>query len=119
MSAYKEGGMIKIFDQPVYMTFGEIMDKFHPLSVVVANCEERYHATTAGYVMASETDPEEDYYELSDYMKTLKFKPEKYGKVSMIVTNYPNEGESVLAEFAEQDSIEAENKQSIISLFDM
>ena len=86
--------MIMIFDKPEYMTVEEIMEKFYPVSVVITNCEVVCHAPQAGYVMAAETVSVEDYEELYDYQLKL-IRGKKHGKVYMITTKYPLEGESI------------------------
>ena len=107
--------MIKIFDKPEYMTVEEIMEKFYPVSVVIANCKVEYHAAQAGYVMAAETVPIEDFDELDAYADALLADKAKYGKVDIIQTKDPAEGESVFVEFAEQYSTETDNQQDIFS----
>ena len=80
--------MIKIFDKPEYMTVEEIEEKFYPVSVVIANCEVEHFAPQAGYVMASETVPVDDYEELFGYQIELT-NGKKHGEVYMITTKYP------------------------------
>ena len=92
--------MIKIYDKPEYMTVEEIMEKFYPVSVVIANCEVVCHAPQAGYVMAAETVSVDDYEELFDYQIKLT-RGNEHGEVYMITTKYPYEGESIFVNFIE------------------
>jgi uncharacterized protein VirK/YbjX len=98
--------MIKIFDSPEYMTVEEVKKKYYPHRVVLANCEERHYATTAGYAMAMETIPDDDYEELLKYQVDLT-RGEKHGKVDMVLTRMPLEGEWLCVEFAKSDRVEA------------
>jgi len=97
--------MIKIFDSPEYMTVEEVKEKFYPCRVVLANCEISYHAPIAGYTMAMETMPDDDYSELFKFMKGLLGKHEEYGSVHMILTRKPLEGEWLCVEFAQSDKV--------------
>ena len=94
--------MIRIFDKPEYMTVEEIMEKFYPLRVLIANCDVVHFCPIGGHVMAMETIPDDDYAELFDYQIKLT-DSKQYGEVHVILTKLPLEGESIFAEFTEQD----------------
>jgi len=94
--------MIKILETPIYMTVEEIMEKYYPLRVVIANCEISYHAPIAGYVVATEGVPDDDYPELSDYEIALH-RGGEHGAVYMIETKDPAEGEWIYVEFVYPD----------------
>ena len=91
--------MIKILDSPEYMTVEEVMEKYYPYRVVMTNCEMSYHAPIAGYVVAMETIPDDDYEELSDYRSGL-CREDANGVVHMVLTRKPMEGKWLCVEFS-------------------
>ena len=110
--------MIKIFEKPEYMTVEEIEEKFYPVSVVIANCMVECHAPQAGYVMAAETIPVDDYEELFDYQIELT-RGKRHGEVYMITTKLPFEGENIFVEFAEQNTAKASNAEALDAYLSM
>jgi len=106
--------VIKIFDTPEYMTVDEVMEKFYPYRVVLANCEVEFHAPQAGYVVATETIPDEDYEELFEYQYSLC--PQTYGETYMILTMKPHEKELLYAESKKSDKARKRHEANFLSL---
>lgn len=92
--------MIKVFDEPEYMTVEEVKERYYPMRVLLANCEEVQYATVGGYVMAMETVPDDDYEELFEMQLDLT-RGEKHGSVTMVLTRKPLEGEWLSVRFSE------------------
>ena len=76
--------MIKIFDQPEYITVTQAEERFSPNSVLMIRCIIEDHAPIAGYVAAAETQ-EDDFNKLCDYEKLLMQDPQN-GEVYWIAT---------------------------------
>ena len=106
--------MIKIFDTPEYMTVDEVVKKFYPCYVVLANCEVEYHAPKAGYAMAMETHHIDDYDELFDYLRSLC--PKTYKETYMIATRMPHEREWLDDKPELSNRIEERREADLLSL---
>ena len=92
--------MIKVFDSPTYMTVEEVQEKYYPYRVLMVNCDERNHRTIGGYVLAMETIPDDDYPELFDMLSAL-VDEKKHGRIDMVLTRLPHEGEWQCVGFAQ------------------
>ena len=86
--------MIKIFDNPEYMTVAQAEEKFRPNSVVMIKCVVNDFAPVAGYVIAVETCGGDDFQELNHYEEQLSEDPEN-GEVFFIMTELPYEGQGL------------------------
>ena len=86
--------MIKIFENPEYMTVEQAEEKFRPNSVVMIKCDVKDFAPVAGYVAAAETNSGDDFIELNSYEEKLLKNPEN-GDVFFIMTEFPFEGQGL------------------------
>jgi hypothetical protein len=86
--------MIKIFENPEYMTITQVEDNFRPNSVVMIKCTIKDYAPVAGYVAATETNGGEDYEELSLFEEKLKSNSDN-GNVFFVMTDDPYAGQGL------------------------
>jgi hypothetical protein len=91
--------MIRIFDNPEYLTVDQAEEKYRPNSVVMVKCKVRNFSPVAGYVAAAETNGGEDYEELDKYEMELKKDPSN-GETFFIMTEDPYAGQGL---FISQD----------------
>ena len=93
---------MKIFEihEQERMTVEAAEKYFYPNCVLMTRCTVDRHAPLEGYIAAIEEEGGDDYEALFDYRTELLNDPSN-GKVFLIITKKPYEGEGLFIEYAE------------------